>query len=263
MKKDISLLDWNTLDQPFLKDNHSWVLPQVLAFFNHNVRLCRTGELISASATLRALHADLLESRVKFPSGRVVSNRELTSLFQFANYSPRGQIVSGNQILGSNQRYAASVPLLLSSFKEYRNVSYMSWDYTDPAILQLLDKDNQEVIQYIGQDFPDLDFLEIRELGRTIKSGTREGRQTPYTSCTSVNGIKDPDFKKLPRLVKLMLCQLWVYHPTTRHPLAWTNLQDLDQPAPPLVGAEVFDVSTENTGRKAKPQPELQKLPWQ
>lgn len=263
MKKDIAQLDWNTLELPQLKDNHGWVLPQVLAFFNHNIRLCRTGDKISASATLRALHADLLESRVKFQSGKTVTSRELTSLFQYVNYSPRGQIISGNQTLVANQRYAGSVPLLLSAFKEYRNVSYMSWDYTDPAILQLLDKDNQEVIQYIGQDFPDLDLLEIRELGRTIKSGTREGRQTPYTSCTSVNGIKDPDFKKLPRLVKLMLCQLWVYHPTTRHALAWTNLQDLDEPAPPLVDQEVFDVPTETRGRKAKPQPELQKLPWQ
>lgn len=245
-----------------LQANHQWVLPQVLALFNQVIRLERVGNKISASATLRVLHADLLDARVRFQTGRVLGSADLTGLFNYINHSPRGEILYGKQSSPTCARYAASVPLLLSAFKEFRNVGYSEWDYTDPKITAFLDADNAQVVDYIGRDFPDLDLLEIRELGRTVKSGARAGRQTPYAGCTSVNGIPYPEFKALPRLVKLMITQMWLYHPTTRHPLAWTNLLDLDQPAPPLVDAEVFE-QPETRGRKAKPQPELQKLPWQ
>lgn len=262
MKKDIAQLDWNMLDQPMLQANHTWVLPQVFAFFNSIVRLTRVGSKISPSATLRAMHADLLDSRVRFQNGRVVSQKELTNLFMYINYSPRGQILAGSQTQESNRRYSAAVPLLLSVFKEYRSVGYQEWDYTDPAIVQWLDKDNQEVLQWLGSDFPDLDLLEIRETGRTVKSGAKAGRKTPYLSCTAITGINHPDFKRLPRLVKLMLCQAWVYHSTARHPLAWTNLLDLDSPAPPLVDTEVLEPAVRREGGKRE-EPTLTKLPWE
>lgn len=264
MKKDISQLDWSLLDLPRLQANHHWVLPQVLAFFNQNLRLERVGSKISGSATLRALHADLLESRVKFQTGKVAQPQDITTMLQLLNHAPRGEILYGKQGSPANIRYSAPVPLLLSALKEYRNVGYEEWDYQDPGIRHILDKDLYDLIQHKHMDFSDFDLLEIRELGRTVKSGARAGRQTPYASCTAVNGIPDPDFRGLPRLLKLMLTQMWLYHPTVRHPLMWTNLQDLDEPAPPLVDAEVFsDSEPETRGRKAKPQPELQKLPWQ
>lgn len=262
MKKDISQLDWNTLDIPQLQANHAWVLPQVLAFFNQVVRLERVGGKISSSATLRALHADLLDSRVRFQSGRVLGSAELTNLFKYINYSPRGEILAGRQGAPDNARYAASVPLLLSVFKEYRDVGYEQWDYSDPGIKVWLDGDTQTILPHLKTDYSSFDLVEYRETGRTVKSGARQGRKTPYASCTGVNGIPDPEFKALPRLVKLMLCQMWVYHPTLRHPLAWTNLLDLDSPAQPLVDTEILD-EPETRGRKAKPQPEIVKLPWE
>lgn len=262
MKKDIAQLDWNVLDLPLLQANHTWVLPQVLAFFNQAIRLERVAGKISSSATLRALHADLLDARIKFQTGRVLQSRELTNLFHYINYSPRGELLAGRQGSPDNARYAAAVPLLLSAFKEYRDVGYESWDYSDAAIGTFLDLDTQTILPYLKTDYSHLDLVEIRETGRTVKSGARQGRKTPYLACTGVNGILDPEFKALPRLVKLMLCQMWVYHPTIRHPLAWTNLLDLDVPAPSLVDADVLDVQ-ETRGRKAKPEPEPFKLPWQ
>ncbi len=283
MKKDISQLDWNALDLPVLKANHAWVLPQVLAFFNHVVRLQKnSGDTkISVAATLRALHADLLEARVKFQTGRAVTARELTRLLQYVNHAPRGEILAGTQTATENARYSAAVPLLLSAFKEYRDVPYSAWDYADPAIAQFLDKDLQELIPHMDKSYDDFDLLAFRETGRTQKAGKNPGRQKSYVACTAITGVDDPDFKKLPRLLKLQLCQCWVYHPTIRHPLAWTDLQNLDQYATPLVDVEVLTAPETpttyrlpwdtgepaptgvKTSRKAKPQPELQKLPWQ
>lgn len=252
MKRDISSLDWNTVDVAFLKANHTWVLPQVLAFFNQVIRLQRTGdsEKISSRATLRALHADLLDGRVRFASGKVVTPRELTVLLQYINYAPRGELITGTQTSTQNSRYAAGVPLLLSAFKEYRGVPYSAWDYSDPAIQQFLCKDLFELIPYMGVTH-DFDLLEIREIGRTQKSGKNPGKQKNYVSCTAITGITDPDFKKLPRLLKLMLCQCWVFHPTVRHALAWTDLCNLDEPAPPLVDPVVVPAASD-----------VFKLPW-
>lgn len=265
MKKDISLLDWTTLDVPRLQANHHWVLPQVLAFFNQNLRLERgSSGKISSAATLRALHADLLDARVKFQTGKVVQPEDITTMLQYLKYAPRGDILYGKQGLPTNVRYSAPVPLLLSAVKEYRNVGYEEWDYGDPGIKHVLDKDLYDLIQYRSTDFSDFDLLEIRELGRTIKSGARMGRQTPYASCTAVNGIQDPDFRGLPRLLKLMLTQMWLYHPTVRHPLMWTNLLDLDTAAPPLVDQDVLTPTpSETRGRKARESEPLDKLPWQ
>ena len=262
MKKDISQLDWSTLDLPRLQANHHWVLPQVLAFFNHNLQLVRVGEKISSSATLRALHADLLEFRVKFQTGKIATSDDLTTMLQYLNHAPRGELLYGKQGLPTNIRYSAPVPLLLSGLKEYRDVGYEEWDYSDPGIRHLLDKDLYDLIQYKTTDFTDFDLLEIREQGRTVKSGARAGKQTPYASCTAVNGIQDPDFRGLPRLLKLMLTQMWLYHPTVRHPLMWTNLSDLDKAAPSLVDAEVFETPTAR-GTASREAPPLDKLPWQ
>jgi hypothetical protein len=264
MKKDIALLDWSTLDVPRLQANHHWVLPQVLAFFNQNLRLERVGGKISSSATLRALHADLLDSRVKFQTGKVAQAEDITNLLQYLRYAPRGDIIYGKQGLPTNVRYSAPVPLLLSALKEYRSVGYEEWDYGDPGIKHVLDKDLYDLIQYKSTDFSDFDLLEIRELGRTVKTGARAGRQTPYASCTAVNGIQDPDFRELPRLLKLMLTQMWLYHPTVRHPLMWTSLQNLDLPAAPLVDQDVLvPPTTETRGKKARESDPLPKLPWQ
>lgn len=253
MKKDISQLDWATPDLALLKANYAWVLPQVLAFFNSAVQLQRASgnNKISASATLRALHADLLDARVRFHTGRAVTAKELTGLLCYINRAPRGEIVSGTQTSTQNARYSAAVPLLLSAFKEYRDVPYSAWDYSDPAIAQFLDKDLYELIPHLNKAH-DFDLLEIREIGRTQKAGKNPGRQKSFVGCTAITGVDDPVFKKLPRLLKLLLCQCWVYHPTVRHPLAWTDLLDLDQPATPLVDPEVL----------IAPQPEIYRLPW-
>lgn len=282
MKKDISSLDWNTPDLVTLKANYAWVLPQVLALFNQVVRLQRAPgtDKISSQATLRALHQDLVDDRVKFSTGRTITARELTTLLVYINHAPRGEIISGTQTSTQNSRYSAAVPLLLSAFKEYRDVPYSAWDYADPAISQFLDKDLQELIPHMNKTH-DFDLLEIREAGRTQKAGKNPGKQKSYVGCTAITGIDDSVFKKLPRLQKLLLCQCWVYHPTVRHSLAWTDLQNLDQSAPPLVDVEILTTPPAtptyrlpwDTGEpvpviatrvgKAKPQPEPLKLPWQ
>ena len=260
MRKDISSLDWTQVDLGVLQHNHSWVLPQLFAFFNQNVRLQRdeSGK-ISSQATLRALHADLLDARVKFSSGKPATAEDLTRMIAHLNHAPRGEIIYGKQTTQENLRYNASVPLFLSIFKEYRDVPYEAWDYEDPKIAAFLDKDWNQVVPYLHKPLPEMDLLEIRELGRTIKSGTRQGKKTPYESCTAVTGIADPDFRGLPRLLKLQLCQFWVFHPQLRHPLSWTSHLDLDSAALPLVDTEVL-VTTQ---KSAKISENHSLLPWQ
>jgi hypothetical protein len=73
-----------------------------------------------------------------------------------------------------------------------------------------------------------------------VKSGKNLGSMKTIRATTTITGISDPEFKTLPALLKTMLCQVWIYHSTARHPLAITNPMDLDSEVAPLIDEEVI-----------------------
>jgi hypothetical protein len=131
---------------------------------------------------------------------------------------------------------------LLSAFKEYRGIKYSEWDWQDAKRKHFLDPDMLEYSNNFGQpvDWSVEELLELREEGRTIRTGTKAGTQKPLVTTTTLTGLSDPEFKALPRLQKLALCQVWVYHPTIRHDLMITDHMNLDQHPEPLVTDDVF-----------------------
>lgn len=218
-----------------------WLLPQVLAFVGSKLPLARNaGGLVSAKATLALWKATALP---QLNSGQVITLSWIKHVFAALNHSPRGQILGKTKqasLLGS--RYAANVPLVLSAFKEYRNIDYAQWDFSEPEIKLFLDAATAELVAYFGvvQPWSREELLEFQELGRLVGSGANAGKTRAIVSCTSITGISDVEFKKLPRLMKLLLCQCWVYAPEVRHRYAITDLQSLDTSAAPLVDSDIF-----------------------
>lgn len=240
------------------------LLPQALAWIGSNIRLVKgeSGKW-SFDKTFDNLGSEVQSGKLLF-EGSPVSGAWLLGMFRALNHHPRGEILSPQlkQSQPSGSRYAANIPLILSAFKQYRNVNYEDWDWDSPSehLKWFLDKDNRDVIAYRKQEMPWT--LEQLEEFR-IQTNTKE---KALTAITSVVRIADPDFKMLPRLLKLMLLQLWTYHPSIRHPLAITNLQNFDEPAKPLVDSEL-QTSLSAFGVKQGTQVvskfnETEPLPW-
>lgn len=192
--------------------------------------------------TLRALGSMIDAGALCFDNGNPVSKAAMQGMINVLNYSPRGDILPSvwRQSSGEGLRYSAAVPLILSAFKEYRNVRYSDWDWTDLNRKYLLDFDFFELSEHFGcrMSWDVEQLLEFREVGRTIATGVKAGQKKDIISTTTLSKIDDPDFKALPRLAKLLLCQVWVYHPTIRHKLMITDLMHLDDFSPPLVQDE-------------------------
>jgi len=222
-------------------ENSHWLLPQCLAFVGSKLPLAKTmsGKL-SFRETLKLWKTG---SMPQLDNGTVVNLLWIKHVFHVLNTKPRGDLLGKlkqSTLLGS--RYAANVPLILSAFKEYRNVEYSQWDFSEPEARLFMDLDTFELISYFGVEQPWSveELLEFQRLGRTVNTGANAGKVRSIAACTSITCVQDPEFKKLSRLMKLMLCQTWVYAPEIRSKYAITDLLNLDQPAPPLVDTDIF-----------------------
>lgn len=231
------------LDTNF-KAHAAWILPQLLAYIGSKIPLAKGEHGWGFAPTLRGLGSALDAGAICHDNGVPISKLAFQGMLNVLNYSPRGDILPANwrQSSGEGLRYAAAVPLFLSAFKEYRDIKYSEWDWQDDKRVHFLDKDMMEYSSqfYKPVEWSTEELLEFREEGRTVRSGTKAGTQKPLIATTTLTGLNDPDFKVLPRLLKLALCQVWVYHPTIRHKYMITNHLDLDQHPEPLVADEVF-----------------------
>lgn len=225
--------------------NSNWLLPQCLAFVGSKLSLAKNDAgKMSFKQTLQLWKQQPLP---QLDNGQQVNLLWIKHLFQVLNTKPRGSILGKlkqSTLLGS--RYAANVPLILSAFKEYRNIQYAQWDFSEPEAKLFMDLDTFELIPYFGVEQPWSveELLEFQRLGRTVNTGANAGKVRSIAACTSITCVQDPEFKKLSRLMKLMLCQTWVYAPEIRNKYAITDLMNLDQPAQPLVDAEIFASTT-------------------
>lgn len=253
-KREISYFSWDLCARDLTKQsladlswhaNAGWILPQLLAFLGSKLPLARVDGKYSASASLRAIRDAIVEGQLTFSTGLPISMPQMLGMFNVLNTKARGDILQAGWKQGSGEgaRYGTAVPLILSAFKEYRNIGYSEWDWSDPNMQHLVDPHILAMVPYFGKDceFEKDILLEFREVGRVIASGVQAGSKKPVALATTLNGISNPKFKALPRLVKLLLCQVWVYCPECRHKFAITNLMDLDTPAPLLVETDLIE----------------------
>jgi len=228
-------------------DNASWMLPQLTTLLGSKLLLVQGDLGYSATATLAKLKTTLATEGFTFSNGLEVSASKIMGIFNILNHSPRGEIFpkGWKQSSGEGMRYSTAVPLILSAFKECRDVGYADWDWSDKNMQHLVDQDTLELSSVFNtwdNPFTQEEILEFREIGRTIKSGANKDAKKAYHLTTTLNGIAHPLWKPLPRLLKLMLCQVWVYHPTIRHKFAISDPLNLDNPAVPLVSTDLLDV---------------------
>ena len=228
-----------------------WLLPQLMSFFGSSLRLRKDEEtgLYSPTNFIRDNIALCREEKLLY-EGTPVPEEILKGMFRILVHYPRGDILNATSQKQTKEglRYAANVPLILSAFKEFRSVHYSEWDWSDENMVYLVDEG-------IAQLIPFIESSEHREILKKWDKQTlldirddANVKDVPFTSMYSIAVAKDLEFKRLPRLLKLMLCQVWVYHPTIRHNMGICSVEDVDSFPDPLTTSDV---------------PELKDSPWQ
>ena len=217
--------------------NATWLLPQAMAFLgSDSFRLqgCTDKDKIDMEQTFLGW-CDAAKN------GRILSNGEpitfswFKGFIKILNRAPRGELLGSRmtQSKPEGARWSAAVPLILSAFKEYRKIPYKQWNYDPKYLKYFVDKNLEPLLLLYPYEnpFSNEELLSIRD---ETDNGKAVTARTTITTCS------DEEFNKLPKYLKTLLCQVWVWNPAIRHSLAITNLQDLDTPAEPLVSSEIF-----------------------
>lgn len=259
VKGDTSSIPWQA--------NADWALAQLAAFIGSKLPLARNSEgKYSFPATIKKW-SDMFKNNefILFEDGNVCTPNALFGILNFANHDPRGQMLPNKvkQTSDEMKRYNASVPFVLSCFKQYRNINYNDWDFSDLKCGEFfLDKSFLELATALGEYNNSLsatslgtgnataqqsgprgplavieglsleDKLELRETARIVK---KDGSTKPYDLVTTINRLGVPEFDELPRLLKLMVLQVWVFQPHHLHKYSVSNPFDWDTTAEPLV----------------------------
>lgn len=242
--KSIRYINWET--EQVQPGNEHWVLPQLMAHIGSSWPLVRKGETYSPTQTIKRWAALANQGELTL-DGAVMTLGSTRAVVKWLTTSPRGDLLTGmTQTKDPGVRYSAPVPLVLSAFKEFRGVPYSSWDWGDSNMSGLVDKDILEWSVYFGtpQPWSLEELLTFRVGALEVKSGKQQGTVRKPESTSQVYGVTDPDFKRLPRLMKLALTQLWCFHPRVRTDLMITDHTNLDNHPQPLVDGEVLQAKS-------------------
>lgn len=230
MKQDINTVPFEIglSELPGIEQYSGWILPQALAKINKEFKLVRnTDGLISPSATLVAFCAAL---------GSEKEYLWWTNLLSYLKGTPRGKEVLGPLKPLVLPQYSALVPLALSAFKQYRNVNYSEWDWTDEKIAVFVDK-NLLASTFI--ELPDLTTEQLLDFRTTASLVKSTGATRTSNQMTTIYNVGFDLFDKLPALTKIMLLQTWVAAPGIRHPLQILQPNDIDNMPEPLISVDI------------------------
>lgn len=235
------LSTWDWSGEKSTQANWSILLPQATAMIADLPLVAGANGLIDPQQTI-ASWKNLTKNETYWFNGELINWTTLAGVVKYLLTSPRGAILDVKQTDKQGLRWCAAVPLVLAAHKEFNSVPYERWDWSNPHMAYFLDKDLQGVAGLRGEVIPwTREELEgFYHLALQVKSGKKAGTIRNPVSTSTVYNVDDPHFKALPRLVKLLILQLWCYHPSLRHNLMITDLVNFDNSFPaPLVSDEV------------------------
>lgn len=146
------------------------------------------------------------------------------ALYKFVTTTNYSQISKTPQI--REPSVSSAVPLILLAYKQNYNVSYNSWDRTDPWLEFLLPEKLRWLCHVVDYEIEvqDLELL-LSEFLTEQKSGIVQPRTAYKLSKTSSS-----EFNRLPAYQRMMLLQTWLYAPDIAHVNMITDILDWDRP---------------------------------
>lgn len=250
----ISLDPFNSsYDRGIFKARGSFLIPQLYPFLAHIIPAKLENGKYSAASVLKKLAEDEeYEVNGAYFSGSQISN--FYKLFHFENVST---YVAAQT---SATHVCAAVPIVMAAYKTMHGIKYSSWDleeFNGTAIQRFFNKQmswifNKELL------VPELDRDKVTALRERALLERKSGVVKPATSY-KFEKTDDAEFDALPRMLKMLLLQTWVFHPQIRHEDMVTNLADWDTPMEPW---DALDAQLLARPNPVKPQKDQGDLPW-
>lgn len=174
--------------------------------------------------------------------GEMVPLKKIFDIIQLIAEVDRSVLFKDPQI--RNTRYSVAVPWFLYAHKVNNNINYEDWDWNEDSKFQFyaLGKTLAEILPYKGQKFSFSDIRELRELAVPEELGFR----LKYCGLTELD--------TLPKALRFMIFQSWVWHPSVRNVNMITTVEDFDKFEPAYFEANVVE----------KPQQRIEEIvpPW-
>ncbi len=205
---------------------HQWIMPQLFAHFGR--------------------------FRVTEPRWQTVAKENLHTkwdigVWRLVTQCNRGDLLTQQN---KNSKYGSLTPLILAGIREHQKIDYSQWDLADQNFA-LMENRLLQAIQYPAPEVSVETLLELRQDVLTYKSGKRSGEAKNPESTWSLGAMRGTPLEGSPPLQRVMLLQLWLAHPTVRHPLMILDPKNLDKVPMPLATTTV-----------TLPQTTPQLLPW-
>ncbi len=209
-----------------IKDYSSWLYPQLMA-------------LLAEHKLPRNPDTGFIDGIEYWKHNIDLASEWWKGLVRFIKIDPRGLTMKDKQYTSPGRQYCSLVPIVLASHKLYNDVAYGQWDRD--TLRAVVNKSLADAMLYdLTEEFSTEEILAIRDIGLTVKSGTRSGQMNKPESTFKMYGIEDSFFKQLPHLVQVMLAQIWCAHPDNRTNLMVLDCKDWDNIPPKLISSGVL-----------------------
>lgn len=157
----------------------------------------------------------------------------IMGIYRFLMLDKRSEYLLGKQSTGEFKKYSSLVPLILYAHKLYNGVDYSQWERE--SLQRVV---NPLLCEAMLTEVPELTtsrLLELRAIGLI-----QAGKSRPPNSAYNLNGLKPTELGHTNNLVKTMLCQTWVAHPTNRTKYMILDPLNWDRMPAALVNVDIF-----------------------
>ena len=212
------------------------ILDALLALLGSDFPLVTKDDQICPEETLKKWTLESQQGRIFYKDGNAISTKKLVGILKLLTAPTRSNIL-GRMTQGIDTRYAANVPLVLSAFKQYRDVEYSKWNWSNPFMRYFVDDSMLAMSEWFNASisWSTKELLEFRKVMCTKKDIVLAPTKVYSAKETGL----DEAFDALPKLVKMCLTQMWVFHPSICHKYGINNLNDIDKPGVPLLSSDI------------------------
>lgn len=239
-------------DIKLFKTRSKTLLPQILPYIAHIIPAKNSNGLYSATSIF-----ELLKENEEYElNGVVFSGEQVLNYYRlFFNYSTSDYLDAQTK----TPQFCSAVPIPLAAYKQQYGIKYSSWDKADPMLHRFFGPQMQWLFNLDDFEIPNLTLEEVREFRDQVLLERKTGTIKPVTSYKFENS-GEPLFDKLPKPLRMMLLQTWIFHPSIRHPNMITDPVNWDILAEPWDIVDVINTPVASPNTQVK-KAEIE-LPW-